>query len=128
MLIIALLAAAMPAVATAAPSASARAYLAHALDLMEQHSLHRAALDFDAIRAQAFAAADHATTTQATWPAVRGALAALGDGHSALLTPGAAPLPLNHDAAAPPQAPAMPSGRVIDGNLGYLHAPVRSSL
>ena len=113
----------LPSALSAAPSATAHAYLEHALDLMQQNSLHRATLDFRAIRAHAFAAAADAETTQDTWPAIRIALAALGDGHSALLTPGDAPLPERHDAGADVPSPALPSGRILDGRIGYLHVP-----
>ena len=89
---------------------------------MAEHALHRATLDFDAIRVRAHRSAADAVTTADTWPAVRAALAALGDRHSALLTPGAAPPPSHHDASSTVAAP-QPSGRLLDGRYGYLNVP-----
>lgn len=108
--------------ALGAPSPEAAAYLDHAVDLMAQHALNRAALDFQAIRAQAYETATDAVTTADTWPAIRGALAALGDGHSALLTPGPTPQRRHHD-AAPAVAAGSPHGHLVDGRIGYLRIP-----
>lgn len=106
------------------PSPKAHAYLDHALSLMETHALHRDTLDFVDIRARAFAAADDARTTQQTWPAIRAALASLGDGHSALLTPDQTPQPASLEAVShTPQSRALPTGALIDDALAYLWIP-----
>ena len=112
-------------IADAAPASRAHAYLDHALSLMEQHALHRDTLDFAAIRARAFAVARDARTTQDTWPALRVALASLGDGHSALLTPDQAPTDTAFDALPhTSDASTMPTGALIDdGSLAYLRVP-----
>lgn len=105
-------------VVVADPSPVARAYLDHALELMAAHSLHRDTRDFDAIRARALAAATHAVTTKDAWPAVREALAALGDRHSALITPAR-----SAGADGPVTAP---SGRVLRDGIGYLAVPAHA--
>jgi carboxyl-terminal processing protease len=106
------------------PSPRAHAYLDHALSLMEEHALHRATLDFAVIRARAFADAEHAHTTQQTWPAIRTALSSLGDGHSALLTPEQGPRPASFEAVGhAPQARTMPTGAMLDDALAYLWVP-----
>ena len=97
------------------PSPVARAYLDHALELIATHALVRDTVDFDAIRAQAFAAAADAESTADTWPAIRAALSALGDRHSALITPS--------QPGAGSTEPALPSGRVLPGPVGYLSVP-----
>ncbi len=107
-----------------APSPHAHAYLDHALSLMERHALHRHTLDFARIRAHAFTVARDARTTQQTWPAVRAALASLGDGHSALLTPDQAPQPASLEAVVHRQPKSgMPTGALIDDSLAYLWVP-----
>lgn len=91
---------------------------------METHALHRDTLDFGEIRARAFALAQDARTTQETWPAVRAALASLGDNHSALLTPDQGPHPASLEAIAyPPGARTLPSGALIEDALAYLWIP-----
>lgn len=80
---------------TNAPQASAEAtsYLQAALDHIEQGS-RVYATDWKAMRAKAMAtiAADEAETAADTYPAIRDALATLGDKHGLLLEPAAAKL------------------------------------
>jgi len=80
---------------TNAPKASAEAtlYLEAALDHIEQNS-RVYATDWEALRAKALAtiSAAGATTTADTYPAIRDALAILGDKHGLLLEPAAAKL------------------------------------
>lgn len=110
--------------AYSAPSPRAQAYLDHALTLMEQHALHRDTLDFTDIRARAFEAARDARTTQQTWPAVRVALASLGDNHSALLTPDQTLQPASLEAVAhTPPTSTMPTGQLLEDSLAYLWIP-----
>ncbi len=107
-----------------ATSPRAAAYLDHALLLMEQHALHRDTLNFADIRARAFAAAQDARTTQQTWPAIRIALASLGDRHSALLTPDQMPQPESLEAIAHTQpSRTMPTGALLEDSLAYLWIP-----
>lgn len=74
-------------VAAAGMSPTARAYLTAALDFMQQHSVRRAMVDWPTVRRQAFALAGAARTTADTYPAIRYAVAQLGDHHSEFFTP-----------------------------------------
>ncbi len=74
-------------VAAAGMSPTARAYLTAALDFMQQHSVRRAMVDWPTVRRQAFALAGAARTTADTYPAIRYAVAQLGDHHSGFYTP-----------------------------------------
>lgn len=65
-------------------SASARQYLAQALDAMEKNAVHRKDLDWSAIRNTAMKHASGAETSADTYEAIRSALNALGDHHSFL--------------------------------------------
>lgn len=81
-------------VASSAPlpqdiSTEAKAYLNNALDLIEKHSIKRAA-DFKKIRQNAFEAAKNARTPTDTYPAIRAALISLADRHSFLMDPSTA--------------------------------------
>lgn len=77
--------------ATATPelpiSADASTYLEEALDIMQNNSLHRDSVDWEALRKSSFKIAEHAQTPADTYRAIRYALNELGDHHSHLLTP-----------------------------------------
>jgi carboxyl-terminal processing protease len=76
--------------ATATPelpiSADASTYLEEALDIMQNNSLHRDSIDWEALRESAFKIAEHAQTPADTYGAIRYALSELGDHHSHFLT------------------------------------------
>lgn len=114
---------AVPA-AGAAPAGPAAAYIEHALGLMEAHSIHRARIDWPALRTTVLAAAADAGTTQETYPALRLGLELLGDRHSALIPAEQAPafVPRAHNAATASHR-GQPSARLLDGAIGYLHVP-----
>ncbi|MBZ0318901.1 MAG: PDZ domain-containing protein [Anaerolineae bacterium] len=62
-------------------------YLEIALDYIQQNSIYTDRIDdWEALRADAFAMIDGATTTQETYPAIRYVIDQLGDHHSSLLT------------------------------------------
>ena len=69
-----------------AMSPAARTYLTSALDVMQTYSFYRNKIDWPSFRATALAngEAAQAQTPAATYPAIRTALAALGDHHSFL--------------------------------------------
>ncbi len=73
--------------AAAGMSTTARAYLTTALDFMQQHSVRRALVDWPTVRRQALALASGARTPADTYPAIRYAVAQLGDHHSTFYTP-----------------------------------------
>ncbi|MFD8145373.1 S41 family peptidase [Streptomyces sp. NPDC059708] len=65
---------------------TARQYLAHALDVMEAHSVRRDQVDWVLVRRDAFARAESARTPSDTYPVIAEALTELGDRHSYFLT------------------------------------------
>jgi carboxyl-terminal processing protease len=71
-----------PAEPTGAPSEQARAYLEELIGLMQAHSINRLTIDWSAFRTNVFARAAGAQSILDTYPAIRAALDALGDGHS----------------------------------------------
>ncbi|MFF7359367.1 S41 family peptidase [Streptomyces sp. NPDC008125] len=97
----------------------ARAYLTSALDLMEEHSLMKAEVDWPKVRRDAFAHAAKARTPAETYGPIRQALRDLGDGHSTFLDP--------QDVARTQDASAddlmLPEGRRLPGGIGYLMLP-----
>jgi carboxyl-terminal processing protease len=117
--------------------AAARAYLDSAITVMQNVAFYRARVDWPTVRAGARTMAAGATTPAGTYPAIRFALAALGDRHSFLQPPvaGAATGP---DAGAqvvlpgavgaravPAGAPPADSldGEIVGGRYGYLRVP-----
>ncbi|HEU4628810.1 MAG TPA: S41 family peptidase [Gemmatimonadaceae bacterium] len=101
------------------PSPAAVAYLHAALDLMQQYSINRYEIDWATVRAEAEARAGAAQTPAETYPAIRGAIEALGDHHSHLLLPGNAPG--THD--QPPSVTSLVSGRMLDERIAYVFVP-----
>lgn len=68
-------------------SPTGSAYLTEALDIMQNNSLHRYSIDWEAFRTSTFLRAQHAQTTADTYDAIRYALYQLGDHHSFFRTP-----------------------------------------
>src|SRR5215471_9255698 len=69
-------------------SSEATAYLDGALAILQQHFLHKDKIDWTKLKQETFAQAARAQTPVDTYPAIRFALAKLGDNHSYLqLTP-----------------------------------------
>lgn len=113
-------------------SAAANTYLNSALDIMQAQSFYRAKLDWKALRAASvsMAASAKAQTPAETYPAIRSALAALGDHHSFLQNP---------VASAERALPGFPGsgsmvmtlaqfadsldGEIIGGRYGYVRVP-----
>jgi C-terminal processing protease CtpA/Prc len=90
-------------------------YVGFALDVMEARSIRRHEIDWPAFRAQTFADAGNARTFEATYDAIRAAVARLGDNHSAFLVPSAA--------VAEPDPSPDPTARLIEAGVGYLEVP-----
>ena len=68
-------------------SPAASAYLEEALDIMQNNSLHRHSIDWEALRTTVFEMAQHAQTPAETYGVIRFALLQLGDHHSFFRTP-----------------------------------------
>src|SRR3989337_1727359 len=60
----------------------AEAYLSQLIQIMETNSINRKKIDWDAFRTAVYAEAADAWSIQDAYPAIRTALALLGDGHS----------------------------------------------
>ncbi|WBP91229.1 peptidase S41 [Kitasatospora cathayae] len=99
-------------------SPEARGYLIEALDLMQQQSLRRAEVDWKAVRAQAFDRAGDARTAAETYPAIEGALVALGDHHSRFFPPARA-----GQVYGDPDVVNAPTARQLPNRIGYLALP-----
>lgn len=106
-------------------TAGARRYLDDALDTLEQHSIRRAAVDWDALRAATLRHARGAKDPAGTHLALRYAIYELGDRHSYLQAPRAAAMlaraPVSN--ARTGRAVVPPTARSIDGRFGYLAVP-----
>lgn len=111
------------AVADTAPADEVDAYVGRAIDIMQAHSLNRAAIDWPAFRNAVFARADGAETVSDAHPALRYALTQLEDRHSTLLTP--AQLYGDADAAGvvPAVTPQSPRGELLDAATAYVWVP-----
>ena len=68
-------------------SPEASAYLEEALDIMQNNSLYRESIDWDALRQDTFEVAKYAQTPADTYGAIRFALVRLGDHHSSFYIP-----------------------------------------
>ena len=104
---------------SSASLASAHAYLATALDDMQQYSVNRKIINWTKLRQQTFARAAGATTPAQTYAAIQYALAALGDHHSFLWDPQTAKQMLT--AGLTPDE--YPVSQHIPGGIGYLQLP-----
>lgn len=91
------------------------AYVDKALDLLQQHSVESAGADWPALRAEAHLATADAQTPADTHAAIRQVIAALGNPHTFLSTPG----------RVRPQ-PALPSGQLV-GSVAHLLLPSTAS-
>ena len=111
------------------------AYLTEALDAMQRHALTSSRVDWPRVRREARALARSARTTAGAYPAVRHALAALGDHHSFLQLPDAlAEAEIRETGARPAAAPARrgpspfgsrmrPEAEMLDERLAYVFMP-----
>ena len=97
-------------------SPAASAYLEAALDIIQNNSLHRQSVDWEALRASAFQRAQHAQTAADTYGAIRYALSVGGDQHSFFITPDAAAQQQQTTASNSP----APRGKLLLGQLGFI--------
>ena len=107
------------------PAPAATRYLDAALKLMREHSLRRAAVDWDSLRAHALEHARGATTAAEAHLAVRYALRELGDGHSYLQSASATrALASTAVANARTGSPlTAPEAKRLGERLGYVSVP-----
>ena len=120
-----------PPPASTGAAAAARAYLDSAITVIQNVAFYRSRVNWTQVRAQAHTMASGATTFSATYPAIRFALAALGDRHSFLQPPAAgdvagdaagdAALPDALGVAAPPSDSL--EARIVGGRFGYVRVP-----
>lgn len=97
----------------------ASAYLTAALDVMEEHSLVTADVDWPEVRRDAVTRAQKARTPAETYGAIRQALRDLDDRHSTFFDPQEASQALN----MPADDLILPEGRHLAGAIGYLMLP-----
>ncbi|MBS0630396.1 MAG: peptidase S41 [Verrucomicrobia bacterium] len=102
-----------------------KVYFAHALDLMEQHSIRRRVIDWPVFRAAAWQRVKGARTRRDTHEALRETLRALGDHHSFLQLPSDAPAKAQ-GRGQPQQPVSSASGRMF-GRIAYVSIPGYSS-
>lgn len=98
-----------------AVSDTVRAYVAHALDLMEKNSLRRDSIDWQAFRAEAWQLVRGTRRVAALHPVLESLVTRLGDHHSHFVRP--------RKAATIGSTPKMPSGSLVAERIGYLHVP-----
>lgn len=97
---------------------SAEAYLDEVVSVIQEQALHADRIDWEHF-AEAIDAADQAATTAETYPLVQELLAALGDGHSSLLTPDVVEALMDGGPGVVGDLPVLR----MDGDIGYLQLP-----
>lgn len=116
-------------------SAQARAYVEAALDTMQRYSINKKRINWPAFRAAAVARAGAAQTPAETHASLAETVRALGDNHSQFYPPStfaraaaaAGPVAARRLAADPAPTPTtIPSGRLLDGGIGYVFVPAFS--
>lgn len=94
--------------------AAALACLTDVLNYMEAHSIRRERVDWPTVRMVALECAADAQTVRDTYPAIRSALAAIGERHSGFHTPEM----WREFRASSPRTDVPPSGRRIADDIG----------
>lgn len=108
---------AIPELLPISPSASG--YLEEALDIMQNNSLQRYSIDWEALRTTVFEMAQHAQTPAETYGVIRYALYQLGDHHSSFRT---APEFAQIQHAIVSDTPGT-RGKSLLGKLGFVTIP-----
>ncbi|MCB2020538.1 MAG: hypothetical protein KDG44_07020 [Burkholderiaceae bacterium] len=101
--------------------AEAEGYLAAALDIIERNALHRDAIYWGAVRAEALQRAVGASTSADTYDAIRWTLSQLQDGHSFFGPPDRGQGAIasgQYDGEA-----TLPHGHLRADRIAYLHVP-----
>ena len=101
-------------------SEQAMLYLNEALDLMQEYSINKETIEWEALRTRTYHRAYGAQTIADTYRAIQHALADLGTNHSYLMTP--EQVTLMEEGSLVASIPG-PEGRLIEGTLGYIYLP-----
>lgn len=104
------------------PSDTARAYLERAIDLIQESAFRSDSVDWQATRRGAIARAAGAEVPSDTYPAIRFALAALGDGHSFFREPVLPADTVGRLATEEARSFGIRSA-ALEGSLGYIAVP-----
>ncbi|MBA3889531.1 MAG: S41 family peptidase [Gemmatimonadaceae bacterium] len=104
---------ALETVTDAAITDSVRAYIQHALELMQTHSMRRDSIDWTSFRAHAWEQVRGTRTVAALHPVLEVLVRRLGDGHSIFVRQGPNRNP----------APVPPGGERAGDHVGYLRVP-----
>ncbi len=105
-------------------SDEAAAYLAHALDIMEQHSILRDTVDWPDLRQTASHLASGSVSTGDTYGAIEFAIHSLKDGHSHFYRPSdAEALKGTGTGHAGSEEWESPTGGMLEQNVGYINVP-----
>ena len=116
----------IPASSVQAAQPSPHAYLDEALTLLETQHVNRDAVDWKALKAEAWKRSEHAATIAETYPAIDYVIAALGERHTVLHRP---PTPMGATGTPTEPAPTRPfrmpepTGEVVAGRYGYIRIP-----
>src|SRR5689334_3745230 len=94
-------------------------YLAAAIAIMEQHAMHRARIDWPALRLAAARQAAGATTPADTYDTIRWLLTQLDDGHSFFAPPDRGDIAIT--SGAYDQEATVPAGYLRTDGIAYLH-------
>ena len=113
--------------ATGEPTGEAKAYLDHALDLLEKGHINTAKADWPALYAEAYRQAGAATTPDQAHGAIRTVIGRLGEPHTFLKSPPRPVTPAVRPAALGLRSPAaaaapLPEGR-MQGRVAMLALP-----
>jgi C-terminal processing protease CtpA/Prc len=111
----------VPPTTTPDISSEAYIYLEEALNIMEENSIHKYNVDWDAIRSQALKQADGAATPAETYITIQYTLERLGDEHSSFMTP--AQVKEYKGGSFNDMVNLEPSGELIDNMFGYILLP-----
>ena len=101
-------------------SEQAMVYLNEALDHMQEYSINKDTIEWDALRTRTYHRAYGAQTIADTYQAIQYALADLGTNHSYLMTP--EQVAMMEDGTLVASIPG-PEGKLVEGRLGYIYLP-----
>ncbi|WP_157420607.1 S41 family peptidase [Actinomadura kijaniata] len=104
-------------------------YLAHVLDLLEEQSLRRKHVDWTALRAEALARTEGASSPAEVYGEIQRAVRALGDPHTFFLTPEAVREAFGDGEGGEGGGAAsgtMPTGKIVEGRFALVALPESS--
>lgn len=102
--------------AVSTPLNGAQKYLSDALDIIEANALNSSKVDWEQVRADAFAAEKNAKTPADTYNTIRDVLKQLKDNHSFFMTPEEAKQMNNSTTADYP----APKEKILENRIGYV--------